>query len=182
MLKKFVSESFWGRVAYHLSHRKLFSYKEEDPNYEIPAKYLGKGETYWDNSSTRENLKSDTGAISIESPSSNKVSDSEYILVNWDGDEDPENPVNWPLPYKIFFIFEIGILTGFVYMASAIYTPGVDEIMEKFGIGETMAILPLTLFVFGYGIGPMVFSPMSENARLGRTSIYIITLFIFFIL
>lgn len=183
MLKKFVSESFWGRVIYHLSHRKLFNYKEEQPDYILPAKYSGKGETQLENDSlNNKKIEPDADASSLVSSSSGTVSGDDYIIVDWDGDDDPENPVNWPLPYKLLFTFEIGILTAFVYMASAIYTPGVEEIMEKFDIDQTLAVLPLTLFVFGYGIGPMVFSPMSENARLGRTSIYIITLFIFFIL
>lgn len=67
-------------------------------------------------------------------------------------------------------------------MGSAIYTPGIDEIMEQFNISQTVATLPLSLFVIAYGIGPMVFSPMSENAIFGRTSIYVVSLFIFFIL
>ena len=54
--------------------------------------------------------------------------------------------------------------------------------MEDLGITKVKATLPLTMFVIGYGLGPMVLSPMSENAIFGRTSIYIITLFFFFIL
>lgn len=214
MLYTFVRESFGGRCVYHLSHRKLFNYKEEQRDYVIPEKYLGKSESDVSSENKREpkveseeqpkiekspnNLEvphgqsdpisrsaSTSSNISNSSNSSNTnstcVSDN-YIIVDWEGEDDPENPVNWPLPYKILFLFEIGMLTALVYMASAIYTPGIPDLMEKFDCDETMAILPLTLFVFGYGIGPMVFSPMSENARFGRTSIYIVTLFIFFIL
>lgn len=103
-------------------------------------------------------------------------------MVTWDGDDDPENPYNWPIIYKVLFITKIGLLTAFIYMASAIYTPGIEEIMETMKVSKVLATLPLTLFVFGYGIGPMVLSPLSEDARFGRTSIYIVTLFIFFIL
>lgn len=197
MLKKFIKESFWGRVIYHLSHRKVFNYIEEQPDYIIPEKYLGKSEAQIECTidktvecstafSQSENVSdSNSGSSSessSESGSSRTVTCDEYIIVDWEGDDDPENPLNWPIKYKVLFTFEIGILTAFVYMASAIYTPGVDEIMEKFHISQTLAILPLTLFVFGYGIGPMVLSPMSENSRMGRTSIYIVTLFVFFIL
>lgn len=180
MLAKFVRESFWGRVLYHLSQKKLFSYAEEDPNYVIPNKYLGKGETQSE-SETKDEPQGDSNSLAA-STSSETINGDGLIVVDWDGEDDPENPINWPLIYKILFIFEIGILTAFVYMASAIYTPGIEEIKERFGVNQTIATLPLTLFVFGYGIGPMVLSPLSENARFGRTSIYIITLFIFFIL
>lgn len=188
-LKKFVRESFCGRVIYHLSGRKIFSYPEEQQGYIVPEKYYPKEEQLDSDSLNAPGKKEEpTGdALSNVSGESGSKSDdtavgSKQIVVGWDGDDDPENPYNWPKPYKILFVVEIGVLTAFVYMASAIYTPGVDEIMEKMHCGQTVATLPLTLFVFGYGIGPMVFSPLSENARFGRTSIYIITLAIFFIL
>lgn len=114
---------------------------------------------------------------SIESSSINKL-----MMVDWDGEDDPENPYNWPLYQKVFFISEIAFLTLSVYMGSAIYTPGAEQIMSELGVSQTVALLPLTLFVIGYGIGPMFFSPLSENAIFGRTSIYIVTLFFFMIL
>lgn len=174
MLYNFVRDSFAGRLIYHLSLRKLFKYKEEQADYVIPEKYLGKSELGigWSEDTTEgTSLSSDlTGVVPGQ------------IVVGWDGDDDPENPYNWPLKYKVFFILEMCLLTSFVYMASAIYTPGIEQLMEDFQVGRTLATLPLTMFVIGYGLGPMVFSPLSENARFGRTSIYIITLFVFFIL
>lgn len=175
-LAKFVRESFFGRCIYHLSGRKVFNYDEEQSDYVIPSKYLGKSEAGIDSSSC--DAPTTDGASSHSSESTK----SEHIMVEFEGDNDPENPKNWPLGYKILFIAQIMILTTFVYMASAIYTPGEEQIMKDMGVGTVVATLPLTLFVFGYGIGPMIFSPLSENARFGRTSIYIITLFIFFIL
>lgn len=167
-LYKFFRESFFGRTLYHLSGRRVLNYAEEDKNYVIPEKYLQGFE-----------LSFETG---LKGPDGKLDGDSDIILVQFDGDDDPDNPYNWPLKYKSFFIAQVMILTTFVYMASAIYIPGIEAIMEDMGISQVVATLPLTLFVFGYGIGPMVFSPLSENAKYGRTSIYIITLFIFFIL
>ncbi|GEQ67881.1 hypothetical protein JCM33374_g1547 [Metschnikowia sp. JCM 33374] len=129
----------------------------------------------------RETL-SDSETTSSTRSSKTAAPEDHRIIVTWDGEDDPENPYNWPLLYKVLFITKIGLLSAFVYMASAIYTPGIDEIMESMKIGRVLATLPLTLFVFGYGLGPMVLSPLSEDARFGRTSIYIVTLFIFFIL
>lgn len=161
---RFIRDSFAGRVIYHASKHKYFAHKEEQPGYVPDDKYL--------NSSTE--------SISKESDSSNP--ESGYIIVDWDGPDDPENPFNWPIYHKVFFIAEIMILTVSVYMASAIYTPGTEEIMHDLGVGRVVSLLPLTLFVIGYAVGPMVLSPMSENAVFGRTSIYIVTLFIFVIL
>lgn len=184
--KKFFTESFVGRTIYHLSGRKYCNYLEEQPEYEIDPKYYGEKPASINESSSTfrpdEEIDARSKVSKEEGDSESTLSNPHQIVVDWESADDPENPQNWPLTAKIFFIFEIGLLTSFVYMASAIYTPGVQEIQEKFGISQTVAVLPLTLFVIGYGVGPMIFSPLSENARFGRTSIYIITLFIFFIL
>lgn len=45
-----------------------------------------------------------------------------------------------------------------VYMASAIYTSAEGMVMEKFGVGQSKASLGLSMYVLGYGIGPMVSS------------------------
>lgn len=104
------------------------------------------------------------------------------IIVDWENLTDPQNPKNWPLKYKIAIILQVCFLSCFVYLGSAIYTPGIDQIMLDLNISYVLAILPLTMFVIGYGIGPMIFSPMSENAVFGRTSIYIVTLFLYCVL
>ena len=150
-------------------------HKEEDPEFIVPSKYYGE-----DKEATSDGSVSDLKEVLDGSDET--IRNSDQIIVDWDGPDDPENPYNWPLYQKMFFMFEIAFLTTSVYMASAIYTPLVEEIMEQLQISQVVATLPLSLFVIGYGIGPMVFSPMSENAVFGRTSIYIVTLFIFFIL
>lgn len=38
------------------------------------------------------------------------------------------------------------------------------------------------MFVVGYGIGPMFLSPLSEIPQFGRTTVYILSLFIFVVL
>lgn len=187
---RFFRDSFWGRVVYHLSQHKFANYKEEQPGYIVPEKYYGNDKIVDDESikskeraevvnpsgSEQSSVSSSSGTIS------NERGGSQQIIVDWDGEDDPENPYNWPLYQKIFFVFSVGFLTVSVYMGSAIYTPGIDEIMEEFHISQTVATLPLSLFVVGYGTGTNLFSPLSEHAKVGRTSIYIITLFIFFIL
>lgn len=187
MNSQFIRDSFWGRIIYHLSGHKYFNHREEQPDYEIPTKYLSGSEK---NEFTVTQESQELSELSISSSSSSSTiaaidevkADDSLIVVDWDGPDDPENPYNWPLLQKVIFAGEIAFLTLSVYMGSAIYTPGIDYLMEDLGITKVKATLPLTMFVIGYGLGPMVLSPMSENAIFGRTSIYIITLFFFFIL
>ena len=77
--------------------------------------------------------------------------------------------------------FEICLLTFSVYIGSAIYTAGTEDIVKVFGVSEVKATLGLTLFVAGYGLGPMIWAPMSEIPQIGRNPIYIGTLAVFVI-
>lgn len=54
--------------------------------------------------------------------------------------------------------------------------------MQKFGVSQVAATAGLTLFVAGYGIGPMLWSPMSEIPQIGRNPVYIGTLIVFVVL
>jgi len=54
--------------------------------------------------------------------------------------------------------------------------------MEHFHVSQTKATLGLSLYVIGYGIGPLLFSPISEIPAIGRNPVYIATLFVFVIL
>lgn len=46
-------------------------------------------------------------------------------------------------------------MTTGIYIGSAIYTPGVQEVMKVFGVSQVAATLGLCLFVAGYGLGPV---------------------------
>ena len=49
----------------------------------------------------------------------------------------------------------------------------------SFGVGRTVATLGTSLAILGYGLGVMIWSPMSEAIRLGRKPIYVGTLIVF---
>ncbi|GAA5964004.1 hypothetical protein JCM21900_005864 [Sporobolomyces salmonicolor] len=105
--------------------------------------------------------------------------DSYMYLVDWEGDDDQENPQNWTRTKRFFVAGQISVLTASVYMGSAIYTPGEISLMQDFGVSQTVSILGLTLFILGYGIGPMLWSPLQETPQLGRNPVYYVTLAIF---
>jgi len=90
-------------------------------------------------------------------------------------------PLNWSTFKKVFITFQICLLTFSVYIGSAIYTAGTEDIVKEFGVSQVKATLGLTLFVAGYGIGPMIWAPMSEIPQIGRNPIYIGTLAVFVI-
>ncbi|SCU77391.1 LADA_0A00210g1_1 [Lachancea dasiensis] len=107
------------------------------------------------------------------------IDEKDPFLVDWNGPKDPENPLNWKRGKKALVVFEMMLLTCATYMGASIYTPGQMAIQEDFHVGHVVGTLNLSLYVLGYGLGPVVFSPLSEVARVGRQHIYIVTLFMF---
>lgn len=104
------------------------------------------------------------------------------ILVDWYNDNDTENPQNWSTCKKVIVTAVLWFYTFTVYCASAIYTPSIEDVKKEFHVDHTLASLGLSLYVLGYGIGPLFFSPLSEISRIGRNPPYIITLFLFVLL
>lgn len=104
------------------------------------------------------------------------------LVVDWYGPDDPENPRNWSRAKRFWVTFCICFLTFSVYIGSAIYSAGIQDIVRFFGVSQVAATLGLTLFVLGYALGPMVWAPMSEIPQIGRNPVYIGTLVLFVVL
>ncbi|KAL6880038.1 MFS general substrate transporter [Trichoderma longibrachiatum] len=101
------------------------------------------------------------------------------ILVDWYTTDDADNPQNWSSGKKAFVVLQIYLYTLAVYIGSAIITPSQPFIEARFGVEPEVASLGLSLYVLGYGIGPLLFSPLSEIPLIGRNPPYIITFGIF---
>ncbi|KAJ9628578.1 hypothetical protein H2203_002479 [Taxawa tesnikishii (nom. ined.)] len=125
-------------------------------------------------------------AVAMENAPSHPIApaklDDGTILVDWYTTDDPENPQAWSFGKKAFVTFLVCIYTTAVYTGSAIVSASAEGIMERFHVGPTAASLTLSLYVLAYGIGPLVFSPLSEIPLIGRNPPYMITFAIFVIL
>lgn len=110
-----------------------------------------------------------------------KTSDG-TVLVDWYTTDDPDNPQNWSNTKRGWIAFIICLYTFVVYCGSAIYTTAEGEVIQKFTINPTEAALPLSLYVLGYGVGPLLFAPLSEIPAIGRSPVYFTTMVIFTIL
>ncbi|KAF4556424.1 Caffeine resistance protein-like protein 1 [Elsinoe fawcettii] len=124
--------------------------------------------------------------LSLERPQSNvivpqKTSDG-TILVDWYSTDDQANPMNWSTGKKIYVSFVLFLYTLVVYASSAIYVTAQDQVMAKFNLSYAEASAILSLYVIGYGVGPLIFSPMSEIPMFGRNIPYITTFALFVIL
>ncbi|KAF7307831.1 MFS transporter [Mycena kentingensis (nom. inval.)] len=101
--------------------------------------------------------------------------------------DDPQNPINWPKARKIIanFILCTWVLT--LTYSSTAYVSSISALEETFDISEeglsrlffdggcklinlTVALVGVTLTVFGFAAGPLIFGPMSQ--LYGRQIIY----------
>jgi DHA1 family multidrug resistance protein-like MFS transporter len=110
-----------------------------------------------------------------------KTSDG-IVLVDWYTTDDPANPQNWSSLKRGFVTFLICAYTWVVYTGSSIYAPSEGGVMDQFGVSHTEAALPLSLYVLAYGVGPLLFAPLSEIPIIGRNPVYILTFIIFYAL
>jgi DHA1 family multidrug resistance protein-like MFS transporter len=78
-------------------------------------------------------------------------------VVGWTGPEDADNPQNWSSTKKSFVFIQICLLTFSIYSASAIITPAEPVFEEMYGITPQVSALVLSMYVLGYGTGPLIF-------------------------
>lgn len=106
------------------------------------------------------------GSVRPGAPSGVNVQD-------WNGPNDPDDPRRWSLSKKVAHILPVALLCFAVTAGSSIITPANPEIQVHFHVSREAAILSLSLFVLGLGVGPAIAAPLSET--LGRSIVYKIT-------
>ncbi|KAF4345638.1 major facilitator superfamily transporter [Fusarium beomiforme] len=104
------------------------------------------------------------------------------VLVDWYTTDDPANPQNWSNSKKYFVLFVMCFYTFTVYAAGPIYATAEHGVQEHFGVSAVTSTLGLSLYILAYGVGDLLFSPLSEIPSVGRNHVYYITYIIFWIL
>ncbi|PYH91440.1 MFS multidrug transporter [Aspergillus ellipticus CBS 707.79] len=83
-------------------------------------------------------------------------------LVDWDGPDDPEHPQNMPYWRKWVATMAFAFMTMWVTFASSVFSTATIVTAEEFGVSTEVMVLATSLVVFGFAIGPLVWSPLSE--------------------
>ena len=86
----------------------------------------------------------------------------EDVIVRFDGKDDPYNPLNWPFGKKIVTTMLYGFTTMGATWASAVYAPAVTEVSRDYNVSKEVSTLGVSLFLFGFGLGPLLWAPLSE--------------------
>lgn len=171
-MRDLLRDATFGQCLRFLTNGRVGRYPEEDPNFELPPGYSGKDECCQEKDMS-------TAKDGIIYPTR---SDNGTTMVTWYSTSDPENPQNWSAGKKCWTGFVILFYTFAIYIGSSLYTVGEADITRIFHVSDIVASLGLSVFVLGYAIGPLVFSPLSEIPVVGRNAPYVITLTLFVIL
>ena len=105
-------------------------------------------------------------------------------IVDWDGPDDPRNPMNWTVTKKWVVTISFALMTFCITFASSVFSTATQVTAQLFAVSEEVMILGTSLFVLvsrphspyskstnlyikGFSIGPILWGPISE--LYGRT-------------
>ncbi|CAD0110017.1 unnamed protein product [Aureobasidium uvarum] len=74
-------------------------------------------------------------------------------LVDWDGPDDPGNPMNFPAWKKWTITVVAGLMTFSVTFASSVFSTATTVTSQIFGVSSEVMILGTSLFVLGFAFG-----------------------------
>ncbi|KAF2218256.1 major facilitator superfamily domain-containing protein [Elsinoe ampelina] len=93
-------------------------------------------------------------------------------------DGDPENPYNWSKAKKIYIVILGVVLVTNSTIGSSIASGTPVQVSEYFqNDNQYQLVLPISIYLVGYVLGPLAFGPLSEN--YGRKWVMIATFAIF---
>ncbi|TVY33612.1 Efflux pump [Lachnellula subtilissima] len=110
-----------------------------------------------------------------------RLEEKEPNVVVWDGENDPENPRNWSARKKWTNAGLLSAMTLVTPLASFMFAPDVELVFREFhSTNSFLAALVLSIYVFGYSVGPLIAAPLSE--LYGRVPVYHVSNFLFVVL
>ena len=98
------------------------------------------------------------------------------VIVNFDGPDDPYRPVNWPFRKKAITTILYGFTTMGATLGSSIFSPATKQVAHEFHVSTEVTTLGTSLLLFGFGVGPLIWAPLSE--LYGRKPAVLIPTFI----
>lgn len=98
-------------------------------------------------------------------------------IISWEPD-DKENPHNWSSRRKAFITIVTMLTVINSTMASSLPSMAVPYITREWGVtSDTQKVLPISTYLIGYVLGPLLWGPLSEH--IGRRNLTTVTLLLF---
>lgn len=90
-------------------------------------------------------------------------------IVDFDGPDDPQNPMNWNVTKKWGMVSLVSAITFLTPLASSMFAPGVSEVMRDFNsTNDMLAGFMVSVYVLGFSFGPLSMSTsnLELNSKL----------------
>jgi hypothetical protein len=102
------------------------------------------------------NLEAKAAELTDGGGASDKETAKDPYLVEWDGPDDPENPMNWSYGKKWLVTLMMGMMTFCVTFASSVFSNATMPVAKEYGVSTVVSTLGTSLFVLGFAFGPLV--------------------------
>ncbi|KAH9908628.1 major facilitator superfamily domain-containing protein [Xylariomycetidae sp. FL2044] len=96
-------------------------------------------------------------------PTTIPVSNLDDGTVAWDSQGDPKMPLNFAKARKWVIAWSLALITFMSPLSSSILSPAIADISTEFhNTAGTKGAFPVSIYLLGYAIGPLVLAPLSE--------------------
>ncbi|KAI2632154.1 major facilitator superfamily domain-containing protein [Hypoxylon sp. NC1633] len=90
-------------------------------------------------------------------------SDLDRGIIGWEGQEDPEMPLNFSPSRKWVLVASLSFITFMSPLSSSILSPAIANISREFNnLNITIGAFPVSIYLLGYAVGPLFLGPLSE--------------------
>ncbi|TGJ81957.1 hypothetical protein E0Z10_g6800 [Xylaria hypoxylon] len=96
---------------------------------------------------------------------------SDDNIVDWDGPDDPENPLRWTKAKKNTHIVIVSVFALIANLAATMFAPGAQQLAEDFHItNSVIETFTVNIYLLAFAVGPLFLAPLSEV--YGRLIVY----------
>ncbi|TCD61885.1 hypothetical protein EIP91_007789 [Steccherinum ochraceum] len=87
----------------------------------------------------------------------------DVLVVDWDGPDDPQNPMNWTFKRKWLVTGIVSCFTFISPVSSSMMAPASEIIAAQFQVtSPAITAMMTSMFILGYAFGPLFLGPLSE--------------------
>lgn len=126
------------------------------------------GETANNSGEDENDLEKGDADKSKKEEDAKKQEEKDPNLVEWDGPDDPGNPMNWNRNRRWGITLALGMMTFCVTFASSVFSNATVPVAELYHVSTEVTTLGTSLFVLGFAVGPLVSKALSPNAALAN--------------